>query len=550
VFTGIDHHPEIRDFGDFGAARDILNGTLRIGGFGMPLTDLTPWDLELPSERLYAPLHAFRWLDDMEALSGKSARARAQGWTLGWLDRFGEGGGPGWSPVQASGRLRRFLTHIAFLERDLPDEALARIQTTLPLHMAYLTETWAEEVETAPRVATLTGWITGALCLNGFAEHLSPALAALEKTLAERISAEGTIHSRNPEVLLSLFRDLLAVRALLAETEHSKLAGLEAALARMAPVLRAVRHSDGSLAAFHGGGPGAEALLDRCLAESRVRTRPGEAPAMGYTRLSGGRVQVIVDSARPPERSDRGHASTLAFEMSSGRRRIIVNCGPGLEQEAESWRFARSTPAHSTLSLDNSSSSGFAPEATAGSAGFDALQTRPSMVTLARASDATGSWIQARHDGYLANYGLVHERRIFVSTAGHQVHGEDVLLAPDEKSERRFLTRIKGASKLGVLLETRFHLHPKVTAELDRTQNVIKLAMASGEVWLFRHTGGQMELQPSQYFDQDAHAPVATRQIVVYDRALKPSAELSWSLVLESIPARARRDITVDARSG
>lgn len=547
VFTGFAYQPPVRDFGDFEAARLALKGTLAIGGYRAPLSDLTPWDLALPDPALAAELHGFGWLDDMEALSGKTARARAQGWTLGWLDRFGDGLGPGWAPGVTGPRLRRLLTHVPFLEKNLNAESLARIQTALPLHARYLEESWRQESEDTARVAALSGLVHGTICLNGFEDRVQGALDALGSFAADRVSEGGGIASRNPEALLVVFREFLGVRALLEETGRPPLVAMNAAIGRIAPTLRALRHGDGTLARFHGGGGAVPGLPDRAMAESKVRTRPGRKPAMGYVRLHGGRVHVIVDCARPPERSDHAHASTLAFEMSSGRRPLIVSCGPAIPQ-APGWaRAARTTAAHSTLALDKTSSSKFAPARMAGKPGFDALQSRPSMVTVARAEDETGMWIQTRHDGYLEDYGLLHERRLFVGALGREVHGEDVLLSPDAKAKKRFQARIKGAEKLGVALAIHFHLHPDAQAQLIRREDAVRIRLKSGEVWIFRHEGGLMDLEANAWLDPALPEPVPTQQIVVRHRTTTPAAEISWSLVRENAGGPSPRDLGVDA---
>ncbi|MSU91352.1 heparinase [Rhodobacteraceae bacterium 2CG4] len=531
VFLGLAHAPEPRDFGDFAAARAALDGTLVLGGIRRPLRGLTPWELELPSEPLTRRLHGFGWLDDMAGLSGKAARARAQAWALGWIDRFGDGTGPGWAPACAGQRLRRLLVHLPFLEKGLDAEPLARLQTTLPQHAAFLAGTWAEESDDLARLKALSGLAFGAVCLTGLDDALPAARDALRRFAQDVVSDKGGIACRRPSALLRLFRELLHLRALFAAAAQPPLPELEAAIARIAPSLRALRLGDGTLPRFHGGGPGPEGALDRALADAGSRARPRARPAMGFVRLHGGRTQVTVDCARPPGHEPRAHASTLGFEMSSGRQRIVVNVGPALPHLADWARAPRTTAAHNTLALDKTSSSRFAPPRAAGRPELDALQARPSMVSLAQAQDITGMWIQARHDGYLEDYGLLHERRLFVGALGEQVHGEDVLLSPDQKARRRFLARIKGAAQLGVGLSVHFHLHPDVEAELMRSTDSVRLHLPNGEVWLFRHQGGLMDVETGAYLDADLPEPRAARQIVVRGRATSAAAEISWSLV-------------------
>ena len=61
-----------------------------------------------------------------------------------------------------------------------------------------------------------------------------------------------------------------------------------------------------------------------------MRTRPlKQAREWGYQRLAHEGTVLIVDAAPPPlaRVTEGGCASTLAFEMSDGKHRIVVNCG-------------------------------------------------------------------------------------------------------------------------------------------------------------------------------------------------------------------------------
>ena len=76
--------------------------------------------------------------------------------------------------------------------------------------------------------------------------------------------------------------------------------------------------------------------------------------AMGFARLSGGRTSVIADAAPPPDgqASLSAHASTLAFELTSGRRAVIVSCGSGVPFGPDWRRAGRATAPHSPLEIE------------------------------------------------------------------------------------------------------------------------------------------------------------------------------------------------------
>src|SRR3546814_15434872 len=80
---------------------------------------------------------------------------------------------------------------------------------------------------------------------------------------------------------------------------------------------------------------------------------------MHYHRLSAGGATVIVDTGKPlsPELSRQSHAGCLAFEMSAGRHRFIVNSGAPKFSGRDYRLLARTTAAHSTVTLNETSSS-------------------------------------------------------------------------------------------------------------------------------------------------------------------------------------------------
>src|SRR3546814_10992381 len=102
---------------------------------------------------------------------------------------------------------------------------------------------------------------------------------------------------------------------------------------------------------------------DLCVAASGVRTRPlKQARDGGYQRVVASKVVVLADAAPPPiaRVTEAGCASTLAFELSDGDERIVVNCGgaalTGATIPADLARGLRTTAAHSTLVVADSNS--------------------------------------------------------------------------------------------------------------------------------------------------------------------------------------------------
>ncbi len=368
------------------------------------------------------------------------------------------------------------------------------------------------------------------------------------------VDAEGATPSRNPEELLDILVLLTETAQAMGEAGLVPAAGHVQTIARIKPVLRALRHADGGLARFHGGSRGAEGRLDQALAASGrapgFRTAAhagGRAPLhMGYARMAAGRTTIVVDAAAPPQGPGTvGHASTLAFEMTIGRRPLIVSCGPG-EGFGRAWsREVRSTASHSTLVLDGLSS---ARLATVGAGGLAPRLTEgPGRVIAESTPLAEGLRYEFAHDGWRASHGLTHARILDLSPDGSRLSGEDVLTTLTAADRPLFDAALDAGRLLGVAFAVRFHLHPNVEVEIG-ADGTATFGLRSGEAWTLRLEGdAALSLAPSTYLEAGWLEPRASSQVVLSGRASSYATRLRWTIAKAGGTTPGRRDLAPSA---
>ncbi|MBY6049207.1 heparinase II/III family protein [Vannielia litorea] len=546
--TAFTSHPEPRTIGSFAKGRQLVAGTYLFAGYLVEAQgDERPiWDLPAPAPEFTEALMGFSWLDDLAAVGDLRARKRAQGWTWVWIERFGRGRGPGWTPDLTGRRLIRWINHAIFLLNGRSSDQSEAYFRALAGQTRFLSRRWRSAAPGLPRFEALTGLIYAGLALQGMEGHVDPALKALSRECDRQVDAQGGIPTRNPEELMEVLTLLTWAVHALVDADHPVPRPLTAAIARITPTLRALRHSDGGLARFHGGGRGLEGRLDAALAASGVREGPGEGLSMGYARLAAGRTTVIVDAARPPRgpASARAHASTLGFELTSGRRPLIVSCGSGASF-GEGWRRAgRATASHATLAVERYSSSRLAPAA--GQRG-EFLEDTPGQVKVERTGDSSGAHLLAGHDGYASTHGLTHMRRLDLDPSGRLLTGTDTLRAFTEDARKAFDAAMTRMQLQGVSFTAHFHLHPDVDATVDMGGLAVSLALKSGEIWVFRYSGkAELSLEPSVYLEQGRIKPRAARQIVLSAKVLDYGHEIGWTLAKAQDTPLAIRDTLRD----
>lgn len=547
--TGFVSQPEPRTIGSFARGRQLSAGNYLFAGYLVEAPGTPIWDIPMPDAVFEAEVHGFAWLDDLAAAGDLRAQQAAQAWTHDWIARYGDGTGRGWTPDLTGRRLMRWINHAIFLLNGVDRERQQAFFACLTRQTRFLSRRWTAAAPGLPRFEALTGLVYAGISLTGMGRYLRPAITALDRECAARVDDQGGIPSRNPEELLEVFTLLTWDIAALAEEGRIPGAQHLQAVERIAPTLRALRHADGGLARFHGGGRGAEGRLDQALATSGVKSIRTDGLAMGFARMTHGRTSVIVDAAPPPKGPDSvlAHASTLALEVTSGRRPLIVNCGSGTAF-GTSWRRAgRATPSHSTLCVEGFSSSRLAPRGKEMGREREFMVEVPQTVEVAPKPDEYGSTLTLSHDGYLKSHGLVHHRVLRLSLDGRNITGTDEIDIPDGAARKAFDKRLDKAGLKGVAYAVRFHLHPDADAELDLGGKAVSVGLKSGEVWIFRHDGqARLTLEPSVYLEKGRLSPRATKQIVLSGAAIDYATRVGWTLAKAQSTPTNLRDFEVD----
>nr|WP_296418870.1 heparinase II/III family protein [Pseudooctadecabacter sp.] len=540
--TAFQSNPEPRMIGHYARGRQLLAGNFLFAGQLVEAPETSMWDAVADVPGAAMDVHGFAWLDDLAAVGDNKARITAQAWLHDWIDRFGNGSGDGWTPDVTGRRLIRWIAHGFFLLRGADKTASETYFRSAAQQAIFLSKRWKSARPGLPRFEAVAGMIYAGLSLQGLEDRVAPAVAMLTRDCASLIGPDGGVASRNPEELLEILTLLSWVETALTDTGHPVPDALRAAMTRVAPTLRALRHADGALARFHGGGRGLDGWLDQALAAVGTIEQPDRTLHMGYGRLASGRTTVIMDVAPPPggAYAAQAHASTLAMEVTSGRRPLIVNCGSGVSFGPDWRRAGRATPSHSTLSIEGRSSSLLE----VGRHGAEIMTNGPKEVQSEITALRDGHRLATAHDGYRVSHGLTHVRTVELTSDGRAIAGEDLLTILDEKDEPVFDRALDAETLQGIPWSIRFHLHPEVEAAVDLGGAAVSLTQKSGEIWVFRQDGAQeMGLQPSVYLENGRLRPRAAQQVVLSGRSLSYATRIRWSLSKAQDTPIALRDV-------
>jgi len=291
--------------------------------------------------------------------------------------------------------------------------------------------------------------------------------------------------------------------------------GTEAAAAAALAALHGITMGDSALSSWQGCGPGSAAQLTALVEGCGLRARPLRQPGgWGYHRLSALGTVLVLDGAAPPppKAAPTGSASTLAFELSDGTQRLVINCGgPGrlpTELPDDLVLALRSTAAHSTLVLADTNSTAILTDGTLGRGVTE--------VPVERSEDNDCTRLSASHDGYARSFGLLHKRSIMLGNDGKELRGADQLLAKGRR-------KVKDAVPFAI----RFHLAPGVEPTLTADGMGAILRSKGAPPWNFRCRGAMLKAEESIAIDGQG-TPHGTVQLVIIGEISASGGEVAW----------------------
>ena len=501
--------------GDRQRGEALLAGQFSVGSETISLKDLDFAAIGA-SGPLAEQLQGFSWLRDLSAAAAREKGARLAEAMVGrWLLAHGTKVDEAWAPQLWGERILFWAAYAPYILSSNDSGYRSALLNTFARGARHLDGNADKAAAGVDRVTAWCGVVAAGLLVQGGVPRVARGEAGLVRALSTAQFDDGGLISRSPFEQVRLVDRLGMLRGCYLAAKQIIPDGIEAAGQASLAALHGVTMGDGALSSWQGCGPGEAARLTAVIEGCGLRARPlRQARGWGYQRMSALGTIVVVDAAPPPPQksADQGSASTLAFELSDGGQRLVVNCGgPGplpTELSQELVQGLRTTAAHSTLVLADTNSTNILADGSLGKGVED--------VAIDRTEDNDSSRFEASHDGYVRTFGLIHKRSLLLGNDGKELRGADQLSAKGRK-------KIRESAAYAV----RFHLAPGVEATITADGMGAILRSKGAPPWNFRCRGGNLTTEESLWIDGRGD-PGRTTQLVIVGEVSALGGEIGW----------------------
>ena len=501
--------------GDAERGKHIANRRFALAGCDVSFSKKVGWHSKEGTLQWLRALHGFGWMHDVAAhLETKAATKLLYGYIREWMESSEGLHAVAGEPDVIGERLANWIILSRVILRVSPPAFRRRFLRSIVLQALELRRQIRAE-DSNWGLPALKGMLYVALSLPQCGIFYKDILRLLQEKATPLANFEPGTISRNPTELHATLRTAIDIQTALRRLGKRDLLKLNEAIQSMFVCLKHIQHMDGGFSLFHGGIEGEKAEIRQTMgaAQEIISALASSTPAnmaptalmerTGYGRLEAGTSAIIIDAQAPQQVDSDTYYSTLAFEMSHGSQRYVVNCGAFIGNDMAWSKVVKTTAAHSTLCIDDRNSCQFnADLISEGGALSGAYQ--PAVER--RIAEREGyHFFEGLYNGYAPYTGLLHSRQLLINHNGTRFSGADHLTVAEGRKNLRSHD-----------VTLRFHLHPAVQARRLMNGMITLKPAESEEEWTFHSSAGQaVELEESIYLGAGGN-PQATSQIVIY----------------------------------
>jgi len=310
------------------------------------------------------------------------------------------------------------------------------------------------------------------------------AIKELEKVTKNYFDETGFPKSRNPEEVFICIKYLILIREWFREAQRYIPDFLNEIIAKCGNCYAMLSCTNKQFPLFNGATEINLKDYDIFLKNLKYKFINNNYEISGLVKIKKKKFEFFIDCGNPPLNNFAKYyqAGCLAFELNSNKQKIICNSGYGKYLSPKLTSLSRSTAAHSTLYINDTSSCIFQKNKTINKVYGNSLIKKHKIVKKNYTEEKNFYSLIAAHNGYEKQFGYIHTRSIKILKKEDKIFGQDEL------------AKTKNYSK-PLIYFVRFHIYPDTKIVKTKAGNSVLISLANGEGWLLQSKTNNFEIE-------------------------------------------------------
>ena len=365
------------------------------------------WSNKNINQKDYKKLHSFFWLFSLDL---KSSKKITQTIILNWIDTNHNYNPKCWELDTLSKRVIAWISNSKLTYEGSDQNFKNKFNDNIKKQVNHLKNEIDRSAWIDDKMIGCAAIILAGLSYKDKEKYLDYGLILLKKIINFSFNSEGFPKSRNFRQLIFYLKYFILIREWLKESQNEIPEYLNEIIFNLGQAYNFSWQNTNQSFLFNGNHVVDNSSFDKYLKLHGYKFKNENNECGGYIILKNKNILLTTDIGPAPEKkfSNNYQSGTLSFEIYFKRKKLISNSGYFQNYKHQLNSISRSTASHSTLTIDNRSSTKLKKN-TDGSLIIDKAAK---IIKKNIVSEKDYFSIMGSHDVYLKDYGIIHERQI------------------------------------------------------------------------------------------------------------------------------------------
>ena len=437
------------------------------------------WDRNL-LEKDHDNLNSFFWLFSLDL---KSSKKETQSIILKWIEKNDKYNSRNWQIDILAKRIIAWISNAKLTYEDGGVVYRNKFNNIIKKQTNHLIKEINKSDWIDDKLIGCAAIILSGLCYSGKNNYLFSGLDLLKKIIKFSIDENGFPKSRNIRQLNFYLKYFILIREWIKESQNEIPDYINEYIYYLGQGYAFTWKNNNVDLLFNGNHETNNDNFDHYLKKFDYNFKSQNKEIGGYVILNNKKYSLIMDIGDSPDKkfSSDYQAGALSLEILTNGKKLICNSGYYQDYKHKLNDLSKSSAVHSTLIIDDRSSCKFTKTKNKGSKLLQGLKILKKNIILEK-----NYWkVHASHDGYLKQYGIIHEREVEFYPEQIKFVGHDKMISKNGIKNLKF--------------EIRFHLEPNIKVMKTQDNKSILIDL-DGEGWKFNSENNTINIDNGLYF--------------------------------------------------
>jgi uncharacterized heparinase superfamily protein len=477
------------------------------------ITNLTPdllWKINVKEKLKFENLHSFLWLTRLDRKNSKTITKEV---IKNWINIFYNFDANTWEMEIVAKRIIAWSSNTDITFENSDKIYKEKFFLSLIKQSNFLSNNLKNLLYSPSKIICCAAIILSGMIFKENNLNYKIGTKELEKIIKNYFDNVGFPKSRNPEEVFICLKYLILIREWHKEAQKPIPDFLNEIISKCGNCYTLLSYSNNQFPLFNGATEINCKDYNIFLKNLKYKFTNKSHEVADLIKVKKKKFEFFIDCGNPPPNTFAKYyqAGCLGFELISNKQKVICNSGYGKYLSPKLSSISRSTAAHSTLYINDTSSCIFQKNQSINKVYGNSLIDKHKVIKKEYTEDEDYYSITAAHNGYEKKFGYIHTRSIKISKKEDKIFGYDEL-----KKTKSF------SNSLNYFV--RFHIYPNTKIVKTMAGNSILISLSNGEGWSL--------LSETNKFKIEKNIFLGNKNKIINNESISMSGEITKEIFL------------------